>query len=434
MISQKDRQERGLSKLFLAHLFSGEPSNLDVMRIPAEWFATLPPMQHVHPAYYKAENKPTIGPPPPRDLTKCYPPAVQDYEALCRVKPPPRAYWSDIPFTERQKLGFPTPYLSAVAQAVSGALFADHSSVGDPQEINVLKLHGSAYAQSLQIQPSFSPRPNQFNPGHPVIGECQIASGGLYWGSPARSNPLPCNPRIVSSLLATLKYNSWCHVLEFGDCFIPSQSEETILGLMADVCRCNTTLISISFPPRAKDAPPVRPNTPQSQAWTKIGEAMAMNPSPLFTSLDFSNCHLGDDGIRAILPGLKRIFSMRNVIASLKFNNNNLSGVGVALICDALLEGNFSAPFSSLSELSFGDNPWCGVPAQVPMQQLSLIVRLSPQLRKLNVGSSDDLFPIHLLMNDLIGSGCPLSELVLGGSPLAQAGVRFPSPPPLSSF
>jgi hypothetical protein len=380
-------------------------------------------MQHVHQVYYTPENKPNIGPPPPREATKCNPPAVKDYDILCRTQSHPSAYWSDVPFTDRQKMGFPTPCLPAVAEAVGGTLSLNHSSVGDPQEINVLKLHGSAYAQSIQRQPSSSPRPDPSRPGYPVISDCQIASGGLYWGSTPRSNPLPCNPRILSALLETLKFNSWCHVLEFGDCFIPSKVEDEILGLMADVCRCNTTMISLSFPPRAPSAPPVGPNTSQYQLWAKIGEALATNPNPLFSSLDFSNCHLGDDGIRAILPGLKRLFSMRNVISSLKFNNNNLSGLGVAMICDALLEGNFSAPFSSLSELSFGDNPWCGLPNQVPMQQLSVIIRLSPQLQKLNVGSSDGLFSIHLLANDLIGSCCPLSELVLGGSPLNQAGV-----------
>ena len=382
-------------------------------------------MQHVHPDYYNPENKPTIGPPPPHEIIKCSPPVISDYGTLCRTKSPRPAYWSDIPFAERQELGFPTPYLFAVGQAVSGVLCHNHSSVGDPQEINVLKLHGSAYAQSLGVRPSSTPRPSSLRPGYAVIAECQIASGGLYWGSPPRANPLRCNPRIASSLLATLKYSSWCHVLEFGDCYIPSQSEASILDLMADVCRCNTTLISISFPPRAPDALPIRQGTPQYESWTKIGECLAMNPSPLFSSLDFSNCRLGDDGVRAILSGLKRIFSLRNIITSLRFNNNGLSGLGVAMICDALLEGNLSAPFSSLSEFSVGGNPWCGLPNQIPVKQLGLIVSLSPRLQKLDVGSSDGLFPIPLLVHDLISSVCPLRELVLGGSPLVQAAVSL---------
>jgi hypothetical protein len=421
LVSPKDLTEKGLSKLILAHLWMGAPTNLDILRIPDEWCATLPPMQHYHPEYYNPENKPNFPAPAPKDLLSTAPPVLPEYAMLCRAVQPTQAYWSNISYGTRSQSGYPTLYLESVVQAISGVICLNHSSVGDPQEINVLKLHGTAYSQSLGVS---STPPNPTNrPGYPVLANCQIVAGGLVWGSAPRTNPLPCNPHLLSALLKTLKHNSWCQVLVFGDCFVPSSSEDDILTLFADVCRTNTTLLSISFPPRAVDATPILPRTGKYQLWARIGDALLSNPRPLFSSIDFTNCHLGDEGVRALLPGLARLFSHRNTLASLKFNGNNLSAIGIAMICESLLASDSSSPFFHLTELSFGGNPWCANPNTIPVQLLNAVVRLSPHLQTLDLEATDGVFPIQLMKFDLLGSSCPLVDLAVGGFRLAPGGV-----------
>jgi hypothetical protein len=419
LLSPKDLQDKGLSKLFLAHLWIGPSPDLDVLRIPAEWCATLPPMQHYHAEYYQPENKPNFPPPPLPDtvVLRTDPPPIPEFVILCRATQPPETYWSDVSFQTRSFFAFPTPYLESVARAISGMICHGHSSVGDPQEINVLRLHGAAYCQSLGVSSSSTRRLIDLTrPGYFVPSDGQIVSGGLVWGSGLRTNPLPCNPRLVSALLKSLRYNSWCQVLEFGDCVVPHIAEDSILRLFADVCRTNTTLLSITFPPRQATASPILPLSPQSQLWSQISDALLSNPRPLFSSFDFTNCHLGDEGVRALCPALRRLFSRRNSLMSIKFNGNDLSAMGVELICEAMLAGDGSSPFFHLTELSFGDNPWCGGhPQAIPVRHISAIIRCSPHLQKLNLEATDDLFPIHSLKADLIESGCPLTDLALGG-------------------
>lgn len=380
-------------------------------------------MQHVFPEYYGAENKPNIPPPPPKDIAKTRPPALPEYVTLCRSNDPPRVFWCDVPIDERMKFGFPSPYLGAVAEAVSGILCLNHSSIGDPQEINVLKLHGSVYSKCQGTNRDSLSRANNHRPGYHLLPNSRIASGSLVWGTYPRVESVPCNSKIVCALLRTLQHNSWCQVLEFGESFIPETALLDVLPLMRDLCRSNTSLISIAFPPRAADSPPLSPSSPVFKLWAEIGNAIVQNPRPLFTSLDFSNCYLGDEAVRAILPGLKRIFAMRNVLTSVKFSNNHLSGVGVALICESLLGGDTLTPFCSLTELSFGNNPWCSNPNTTPIRQLGEIIKLSPQLQLLNLHSLDENFPIHMIKGELMGSPCPLTELVLGGAKLREGGA-----------
>jgi hypothetical protein len=381
-------------------------------------------MQHYYLEYYQPENKPNFSAPPPREPLKVAPPpALQEYCTLSLAAPPIVTYWSNVPYALRSQSGYPTPYLEPVVQAISGGICLGHSSVGDPREVNVLKLHGTAYSQSLGLSP---PSSNLSRPGYTIPAEGVITSGGLLWGSSPRSKPLPCNPKLVSALLKALKYNSWCEVLEFGDCFVLPASEDEILSLFAEVCRSNTTLLSLSFPPRAADASPIVPKTNKYVLYTQISDALLSNPRPLFSSFDFTNCRLGDEGVCALLPGLTRLFSRRNTLTSLKFAGNNLSARGVALICEALLGGDSSSPFFHLTELSFGGNPWCADPNAIPVQHLNTIIRISPHLERLNLEATDGVFPIQFMKFDLIGSGCPLVDLTVGGFQLPPGGVSFP--------
>ena len=201
-------------------------------------------------------------------------------------------------------------------------------------------------------------------------------------------------------------------------------SQQAALGAMVQVCRWNTFISSLSFPPlREVDRAAIGRI---AEVWGMIGEALWSNPRPLFTSLNFYKSYLADIGLDQILPALDRLFSSNQralAPVSLSFEECELTARGVSNILSLL--GSDSVSLSSLQQLSVGRNPWVVHGDTGPhIDRLVTVLKKASLLRMLNVESSLGVFPMAALSEALCASACPLAAIKLAGSPVPPPLVR----------
>jgi hypothetical protein len=194
--------------------------------------------------------------------------------------------------------------------------------------------------------------------------------------------------------------------------------QQEALTAMVQVCRWNTFISSLSFPPLLEVDKAAIGRI--AEVWAMIGEALWSNPRPLFTSLNFYKSYLGDVGLDQMLPALDRLFSSNQralAPVALSFEECELTARGVANIL-GLLSSDFVS-LNSLQQLSIGRNPWVSQgDAGLHVDRLVSVLRKASLLRVLNVESSVGGYPMAVLSEALCASACPLMVIKLAGSPV----------------
>lgn len=306
---------------------------------------------------------------------------------------------------------FPLYALDVLVAGLTGTLVSNKTY----GYLDILSLHGDSYLSSsyyIDVKVGDAVVSNNTFPYAINMTTGSISAGGVWWyGRVYKDKELVCNAHIAASAIKALTFSRFFHTLSFKKCALSGETAHlAVLREMIPLCRFNTCLMAIAFPPIAIPGGSV--SLTYLDLYNQIGQALVSNQRPLFSSFDFSKCNINDKLLHSLLPGLSRLFvNLMIPPVSLKFNNNFLTSTGVSSICRMLL----ASPLVRLMELSFGGNPWCHAP---DIQSLEAIIKNASSLCILNVESTQNNFPIQILRNVLTFSVCPLRELYVAGTPV----------------
>lgn len=394
--------------------------------IPEQWAARRPELLHQF-RVFNSDSKGYKGhvPRPANGMYEMLPPGSgREYESRTR------AMWGSLSNKQRFREQCPVILMEGLVQGLQRRLL----ELSIPGLLSVLHMHGPEYAvasSSTNANRKLVLIPVSGYPLYKVYEDYSVSSGDVQWYGirPKGPRELACNGKIAVSALRALPFASSFHTLSFQDCALMSVEEQrdAILA-MVEVCRWNIYLTSLQFPPLCISL--TKGGTRYVELWAQVGEAIWSNPRPLFTSLDFSGCGLGDFAMSQLLPALTRLFSSQQhglAPVALLFSDCALSENGVASILHMMSgqdapTGN-TISLRSLQRLSFGGNPWNGA-ADVALQGLLNVLRQASGLRYLDLESSVIIVPVMDLSRVLVESSCPLRVLKLAGSAVPSREVQ----------
>jgi hypothetical protein len=384
------------------------------------WAATSPAFLHTYRHFFRPDFKCTAY--IPRPLGGLY-----EFDPVGQNRPEPFSsptLWADIENSKRLENGCPPFRLPGLVEASTNQLLA-RTTAGT---VRIFDLHGSEYGRSTNtaLSPAVTHPRNPSEPGYVSCTDGSVVAGGALWhGLSSRSSPrlVGCEQVILPALRA-LARTPHVQSLTFERIGLNSHSAALdALEAMADICRANMFLTSISFPFVSKDAGiPLPPDWVKryDALWKKIAEALLANPKPQFASFDFSGSHLSDAALDHMVPALVRLFSPSQCAirpVSLCFRDNDLTAAGVAALCSKMLA---VADLSSLQLLSFGGNDWTDVSSGVnAVDAVVSVIKRCPALKTLDVQAKYRYFPgLKALHAALAESACPLEEFSIGGAPV----------------
>lgn len=435
----------------------------DAAVVPPEWLAKQPQYLHLFHTFNKDHKgvKPPI-PRSPLDLLERIP-----IDSILSVELATKQNWIAVLNKDRLASQIPLYKCQTLIRCIGGKLLdrrydnpntltalTANATRHTPGILQVLDLHGAEYkASSANVLPNpVVKAPSNIGdrdtePAYCLLTEYDVLAGDVpYYGVTERAGPpgtteacreRPCNPGIATAALRALPYARIFNTLSFQGCVLTTiEGQKQALAAMVDVCRYNTYLNTIAFPPINTSG-----THPQSdiEAWAAIGAALWSNPRPLFTGLDFYKSNLGNSGVLQVLPAMERLFgaSQRAIPpVCLRFDHNGLNNASVEYLCRFLLgeavptAGILISPMGAvqldwLQELSFGCNPWCN--GQTVIVKVLEIIQKCTLLKVLNLESSSGTFPVTMLYLTLEKQTppCPLSVLKLAGCRIAEAEVAI---------
>ena len=396
--------------------------------IPPAWAAKRPEFLHFYRSFLRDERSvQRVLPRPPKGLFEQIAAAHGQNVELSTS-----STWAAVDNSNRVASHCPVVLLDGLVKAVTGRLL-DQSP---PGVLYILHLHGPEYALS-----SAHVRPQKFlhmaavtQATYSIGDDYSVTAGGIQWYGTrmAVDRLLPCDPRIAVSALRALSFSRNFHTLSFRHTALTSvQDLKAALLAVLEVCRWNTVLSALSFPPIAPEGRKALVSSVEAgkvaELWAMIGTAIWSNPRPLFTSLIFNGSYLGDLGVNQLLPALSRLyFSSQRALApvAICLDDCGLSPRGTADLL-ALLCSNEVA-LASLQELSLGGNPWLDPRdnGRVVTVLLQLIMKATA-LRFLNVESTSAVLPMASFAEVLCNSPCPFEIIKLAGSAVPPEQVFF---------